>query len=51
MDASDRRLLQIAIGTLNDVQSGVGVKTRVQDEQRQSWTISIFFLRVPFRVT
>jgi len=30
--------------------TGVGVKTRVHDAQRQSWTISIFFLRVPFRM-
>jgi hypothetical protein len=28
--------------------AGEGVKTRLQDAQRQSWTISIFFLRVPF---
>ena len=36
---------------LNDVQSGAGVKTRLHEAQRQSWTISIFFLRVPFRAT
>ena len=36
---------------LNDVQSGAGVKTRLHDAQRQSWTISIFFLRMPLRVT
>jgi hypothetical protein len=30
--------------------AGVGVKTRLQDAQRQSWTISIFLRRVPFRV-
>jgi hypothetical protein len=35
---------------LNDVQSGVGVKTRLHDAQRHSWTISIFLRRVPFRV-
>ena len=31
--------------------SGAGVKTRLHDAQRQSWTISIFFLRIPLRVT
>jgi hypothetical protein len=31
--------------------AGEGVKTRLHDAQRQSWTISIFFLRVPLRVT
>ncbi len=30
--------------------AGVGVKTRLHDAQRQSWTISIFLRRVPFRV-
>jgi hypothetical protein len=30
--------------------AGVGVKTRLQEAQRQSWTISIFLRRVPFRV-
>jgi hypothetical protein len=35
---------------LNDVHSGVGVKTRLHDAQRHSWTISIFLRRVPFRV-
>src|SRR5216684_7667542 len=28
---------------------GVGVKMRLHDAQRQSWTISIFLRRVPFR--
>jgi hypothetical protein len=31
--------------------AGAGVKTRLQEPQRQSWAISIFFLRVPFRLT
>jgi hypothetical protein len=31
--------------------AGEGVKMRLQDAQRQSWTISIFFLRVPFFAT
>jgi hypothetical protein len=29
---------------------GVGVNTRLHEEQRQSWTISIFLRRVPLRV-
>jgi hypothetical protein len=51
VDASDTRPLQIAIGMLNDVQSGEGVKTPLHELQRQSCTTSIFFLRVPFFAT
>ena len=31
--------------------AGPGVKMRLHDEQRQSWTISSFFLRTPLRLT
>jgi hypothetical protein len=30
--------------------AGVGVNTRLHEEQRQSWTTSIFLRRFPFRV-